>query len=94
MNPLNEKTCQHFECQREMKAPLDAFYAAWTEGFGAWFAIPDSVIVRPEVDSAFFFETQYEGQWHPQYGCCLQLEKDRLVSLNWLNVTLVDICRA
>jgi uncharacterized protein YndB with AHSA1/START domain len=86
--PAERQDLPAFECQREMKAPPDVLYTAWTEGFGAWFAIPDSVIMRPEVDSAFFFETQYEGQRHPHYGRFLQLEKDRLVSLTWLNSAL------
>lgn len=86
--PAERKDLPAFECQREMKASPPALYKAWTEGFGAWFAIPDSVFMRPEVDSAFFFETQYEGQRHPHYGRFLQLEEDRLVSLTWLNAAL------
>jgi uncharacterized protein YndB with AHSA1/START domain len=77
-----------FECEREMNLSAAVLYKAWTEGFGTWFAIPDSVIMRPEVDTAFFFETEFQGQRHPHYGRFLQLKKDRLISLTWLNSAL------
>jgi uncharacterized protein YndB with AHSA1/START domain len=86
--PAGQKGLPAFECKRLMKASAATLYRAWTEGFGTWFAIPDSVIMRPEVDSAFFFETQYQGQRHPHYGRFLELEVDRLVALTWLNAAL------
>jgi uncharacterized protein YndB with AHSA1/START domain len=71
-----------------MNVSAAALYKAWTEGFGAWFAIPHSVIMQPKVDTVFFFETEFQGQRHPHYGRFVQLEEDRLVSLTWLNAAL------
>jgi uncharacterized protein YndB with AHSA1/START domain len=65
-------------------------YEAWTRGIDRWFAAPGSVLMLPQVDAVFFFETEFEHETdltverHPHYGRFLRLVENQLVEMTWL----------
>jgi uncharacterized protein YndB with AHSA1/START domain len=80
--------------ERAFVASAASLYEAWTQGFDRWFAAPGSVLMRPEVNAVFFFETEFKHQSepaiqrYPHYGRFLRLIAGQLVEMTWVTGAL------
>jgi uncharacterized protein YndB with AHSA1/START domain len=76
--------------ERQMPLPPATLYKAWTVEFDRWFAAPGSVLMTGQLNTPFFFETEYSHSpgepllRHPHYGRFLALVPNRLIQLTWL----------
>lgn len=70
--------------ERNMDTDAHTLYDAWTKRLDRWLAEPGSVLMAPEVDRPFFFETRFNERQHPHYGRFLALVPDRLIRMTWV----------
>jgi hypothetical protein len=60
-NPGTFDRPERLVVERQMHASPSEIYRAWTERLDFWFAAPGSILMKPEVNSPFFFETEIQA---------------------------------
>lgn len=73
-----------------MNLKVKTIYQAWTREIDVWFASPGSVLMKDEINTPYFFETEFkadeqsQNERHPHYGRFLKLIPEKLIMLTWV----------
>ncbi|WP_228491804.1 SRPBCC domain-containing protein [Prolixibacter sp. NT017] len=76
--------------EKEMDLEAEILFRAWTKEFDTWFAAPGSVLMTGQVNTPFFFETEFQPDEnselfrYPHYGRFLQVVPSELVQITWI----------
>ena len=76
--------------ERALALSAKTIFNAWTKDLDLWFAAPGSVLMQGEVNTTFFFETEFKlaahatVKRHPHYGRFLQVVPDQLLQFTWV----------
>jgi uncharacterized protein YndB with AHSA1/START domain len=70
--------------ERDLSAPVEAIYRAFTTDWERWFAAPGTAVIEAIVGHPWFFETRHDQQRHPHYGRFLRLDPARTVVTTWV----------
>lgn len=71
--------------ERLVALPAGKLFKAWTTEFDLWFASPGSFLGKAEPNTAFYFETSYQGARHPHYGRFLSIEEGERIEMTWVS---------
>jgi Uncharacterized conserved protein len=69
---------------RDMRALSEQIYDAFVLNIESWFAAPGTAAIWAEVGTAWFFETEHQGQRHPHYGRFLHLAPGYGLTTTWV----------
>lgn len=75
---------QSMTIERQMKADAASIYQAFSENWDLWFAQPGECMMKPQIDSPYFFKTKTEWGGHPHHGRFVELEPNKLVVMTWV----------
>jgi len=73
-----------FTIEQPMRAGPREVFAAWTEAFDSWFALPGAIHMNTVVGEPYWFDVVHDGEHHPHYGRFTALEPARLVEQTWV----------
>jgi uncharacterized protein YndB with AHSA1/START domain len=73
-----------FTIEQTLRVGPGEVFAAWTEAFDTWFALPGAIRMNPVVAEPYWFDVVHDGRRHPHYGRFVALEPARLVEQTWV----------